>query len=65
LGDENRIQIQEAQRTPIKIKSRATPRQIVIKLAKYNVKEKNIFKTHKARWGFFSRNIPSQKEVTW
>ena len=41
LVKETDIQIQEAQRTPIKInKSRPTPRHIVIKFEKYSDKEK-------------------------
>ena len=42
LGKETNIQIQEVQRTPIKVnKSRPRPRQIIIKLGKYSEKEKS------------------------
>ena len=41
LGNETDIQMQEAQRTPIKInKSRQTPKHIVVKFPKYSYKEK-------------------------
>ena len=40
LGKETHIQIQEAQRTPIKInKSRHTPRHTVVKLVNYSDKQ--------------------------
>ena len=43
LGKETDIQIQEAQRAPIKIyKRRPTPRYIIIKFSKHKDKQKNL-----------------------
>ena len=75
LGKETDIQIQEVQRTPIKINKSRTPRHIIIKFAKYSNKEKNHKssktkevpnlqgKMHKGSSKSLHRNVASQKGV--
>ena len=76
LGKKTDIQIQGAQRAPIKInKSRPTPRHIIVKFAKYGDKEKNPKsskrkevpnlqgKTNKVSSRSIHRNLVGQKGV--